>query len=184
MNVAPQLITDRLILRRWLPEDVEPFAQLNADPEVMRFLPQRLTRCEVEALITRIESHFDRHGFGLWAAQLRSTEDFIGFIGLNIPTFNAPFMPTVEIGWRLAQHFWGQGFATEGAIAALQFGFKDLELPEIVAFTTKTNRRSIAVMERLAMQHHPDNDFDHPGLPASHPLQRHVLYRLNRANFR
>lgn len=183
MNVAPCLTTDRLILRRWLPADVDPFAELNADPEVMRFMPKRLTRDEVEALITRIETHFDRHGFGLWAVELRTTGDFIGFIGLNIPRFAAPFLPTVEIGWRLAQRFWGHGYATEGAIAALRFGFENLSLPEIVAFTAQINQRSIAVMERLGMKRNPDDDFDHPALPPGHSLQRHVLYRLTPVDF-
>jgi len=183
MNLSPCLKTDRLILRRWLPSDIEPFAALNADPEVMRFFPKVLTRTEVEALIGRFEDHFDRHGFGLWAVELKITGELIGFIGLNIPSFNAPFMPTVEIGWRLAKDFWGQGYATEGAIAALRFGFEDLDLPEIVAFTAKVNQRSIAVMERLAMKRNPDEDFDHPALPAGHPLQRHVLYRLTKAEF-
>ncbi len=183
MNLSPCLNTDRLILRRWLPADLEPFAQLNADPEVMRFFPRLLTPVEVDALIGRIENHFDRHGFGFWAVELKRTGELIGFIGLNIPTFSAEFMPTVEIGWRLARRFWGQGYATEGAIAALQFGFEDLNLPEIVAFTAQINWRSIAVMERLAMQRNPDDDFDHPALAKGHPIQRHLLYRLTRADF-
>jgi ribosomal-protein-alanine N-acetyltransferase len=168
------------MLRRWLPQDLAPFAQLNADPEVMRFFPQPLTVTEVEALITRIETHFDRHGFGFWAVELRTTGDFIGCIELNIPTFDAPFTPTVEIGWRLARRFWGQGYATEGAIAALGFGFDVLNLWEIVAFTAQINQRSIAVMERIGMHRNPEDDFDHPALPSGHHLQRHVLYRRSR----
>ena len=162
---------------------MEPFAQLNADPEVMRFFPRRLTPGEVEALVTRIETHFDHHGFGFWAVESRTTGELIGLTGLSIPSFAAPFMPTVEIGWRLARRFWGHGYATEGAIAALRFGFENLDLPEIVAFTAQVNGRSIAVMERLGMKRYPDDDFDHPALPPGHPLQRHVLYRLTPVDF-
>lgn len=177
MNLSPLLSSDRLILRWWLASDREPFAQLNADPEVMRFFPSPLTRTESDALIDRIECHFADHGFGLWAVALKQSQEFIGFIGLNRPTFPANFMPAVEVGWRLARRFWGQGYATEGAITALDFGFKTLNLPEIVAFTAQVNHRSIAVMERLGMTRNPADDFDHPVLPMGHPLQRHVLYR-------
>lgn len=183
MNIYPSLQTNRLILRPWLALDRKPFAQLNQDPEVMRYFPQLLTATESNRLIERIENHFKTNGFGFWAVELRQTGEFIGFIGLQIPGFEAPFMPTVEVGWRLARQFWGQGFATEGAIAALSYGFLQLQLPEIVAFTAKVNHRSIAVMKRLAMEHNPKDDFKHPALPAGHPLQLHVLYRLTREKF-
>jgi RimJ/RimL family protein N-acetyltransferase len=177
------LETERLLLRPWSAADHAPFAQLNRDPEVMRYFPKLLTAEESDAIIQRIENHFADHGFGFWAVELKQTQQFIGFIGLNIPSFSAPFTPTVEIGWRLAQQFWGQGLATEGAIASLGYGFCQLQLPEIVAFTAKINHRSIAVMERLAMTCNPEDDFDHPALPAHHPLQRHCLYRLNQNMF-
>jgi RimJ/RimL family protein N-acetyltransferase len=143
----------------------------------MEYFPALLNPAETREMIDRIEAHFLFHGFGLWAAELRSTGDFTGFIGLNIPTFDAPFTPCVEIGWRLAPEFWGQGIATEGARAVLHHAFTALALPEIVAFTVPANHRSRRVMEKLAMIHNPTDDFDHPRLAEGHSLRRHVLYR-------
>lgn len=171
------LETKRLILRTWQSSDLEPFAQLNADPEVMRFFPSTLSRAESDTLVERIQAHHRIHGFSLWAVEEKATGNFMGFIGLNIPSFEVHFTPTVEIGWRLAQPFWGKGYATEGAKQALDYGFTILALPEIVSFTATVNKPSIAVMERLGMSRTESDDFDHPRLPPGHPLQRHVLYR-------
>jgi RimJ/RimL family protein N-acetyltransferase len=171
------LLTDRLQLRRWRPEDRAPFIRLNADPRVMEYFPSQLTPAESTEMMARIEAHFVRYGFGLWAVELRDTGEFAGFIGLNIPTFESHFTPCVEIGWRLAPEFWGQGLATEGARAVLHHAFTELALVEIVAFTVPDNHRSRRVMEKLAMTHNPADDFDHPRLPEGHPLRRHVLYR-------
>ncbi len=174
------LQTQRLILRNWQQSDLEPFAQMNADVEVMKYFLATLSRSESDALVKRIENHHRVHRFGLWAVEELSTSAFIGFIGLNMPTFEAHFTPTVEIGWRLAKAFWGKGYATEGARSAIDYGFEVIGLTEIVAFTAQLNLRSIAVMKRLGMTHQEADDFDHPRLPSGHPLQRHVLYRLNR----
>ena len=170
--------TARLLLRRWREPDLAPFARLNADPAVMEFLPRLLTCEESDAFAARIEAHFEAHGFGLWAAELHATAEFIGFIGLAIPRFEAAFTPCVEIGWRLAQAHWGHGLATEAARAVARYGFENLKLPELVSFTVPANTRSRRVMEKLGMTHDPQDDFDHPLLPAGHPLRRHVLYRL------
>lgn len=171
--------TGRLILRRWTPSDRAPFAQLNADPRVMEFLPSCLTREESERLIDeRIEPHFEKHGFGLYAAQLRESGEFIGFIGLAVPNFTAHFTPCVEIGWRLAADFWGRGLATEGARAVADHAFGHLQLDTLVSMTVPANIRSRRVMEKIGMTHNPADDFDHPNLPEGHPLRRHVLYRL------
>jgi len=172
--------TDRLVLRRWTPEDREPFARMNCDPAVMEFLPAPLTRAESDALSDRIETHFAQHGFGLWAAELRSSSTFIGYIGLSIPRFEAAFTPCVEIGWRLSPDYWGKGLATEGARAVVRHAFEVLHLPELVSFTVPANLRSRRVMEKVGMTHNPRDDFDHPLLSQSHPLRRHVLYRLVR----
>jgi len=169
--------TARLLLRHWRSSDHPPFARMNADPRVMEFYPAVLTPAESDATIYRIDAHFARHGFGLWAAELRSTGHFIGYIGLSIPSFQANFTPCVEIGWRLGADHWGQGLATEGAQAVLNYGFTQLEIPEIVSFTTAANLRSIRIMEKLGMVRNPADDFDHPSLPEGHPLRRHVLYR-------
>ena len=151
---------------------------MNADPRVMEHFPAALSREESDALADRIEAHFDQHGFGGWVVEIPGAAQFAGFIGLSIPAFEAHFMPGVEIGWRLRAECWGHGYATEGARAALEFGFESLRLDEIVSFTVPANVRSRSVMERIGMSRQPGDDFDHPGLPQGHPLRRHVLYRL------
>jgi RimJ/RimL family protein N-acetyltransferase len=175
-----ELQTDRLRLRRWLPTDREPFAALNADPRVARYLGGPLSREESDALVARIETHFDQRGFGLWAVEIRGGASFAGYIGLAVPRFEAHFTPCVEIGWRLSAEHWGQGYATEGARAALAFGFESLGLEEIVSFTVPANLPSRRVMEKIGMTHDPADDFDHPFLPEEHPLRRHILYRIAR----
>lgn len=174
-----RLTTERLLLRRWREEDREPFRRLNADPRVMEFLPAMAPAASDRALL-RFERHFERHGFGLWAAELRENGALLGFVGLSAPQFEAPFMPAVEIGWRLAADYWGRGLATEGAREALRYGFEEAGLERIVSFTVPANLRSRRVMEKLGMTHDPQGDFDHPNLPPGHPLRRHVLYRLER----
>ncbi len=154
-----------------------PFAAMNVDPAVMEFFPSTLTRQESDALVAKIERHFDRHGFGFWAVEIPGVTPFAGFVGLLIPPFDAPFTPCVEIGWRFAPAYWGQGYATEAAHAAMAYGFATLALAEILSFTVPNNTRSRRVMERLGMTHDPAEDFDHPMMPAGHALQRHVLYR-------
>jgi ribosomal-protein-alanine N-acetyltransferase len=174
------LRTDRLVLRPWRDADCAPFAALNADPRVMQFFPRALTRAESEALVGRIRDHFVRHGFGLWAVEAPGVAEFAGFVGLSVPSFEARFTPCVEVGWRLAREHWGRGYATEGARAAVAFGFGDAGLDEIVSFTVPANLPSRRVMERLGMTRSPDDDFEHPFLPAGHPLRHHVLYRIGR----
>ncbi len=170
--------TDRLILRRWREADRVPFQALNADPRVMEFFPAMLTAEETDAAMERIDLHFQRHGFGLFAAELRETRAFAGFVGLNVPGFEAPFMPAVEIGWRLSHECWGRGLATEGARAVVRYAFETLRLPGLVSFTSVGNLRSRKVMEKIGMVHDPADDFDHPRIPEGHPLRRHVLYRI------
>lgn len=177
-----QLDTPRLLLRRWHAEDLAPFAAINADPRVRAFLGPPQTLAETAAAIARIEAHFDRHGFGLHAAELKETGEMIGFIGLSVPAFDAPFTPCVEIGWRLAAAQWGKGLATEGARAVLQDGFSRLGLPEILSFTAILNHRSMSVMKRLGMTTNPRENFDHPKLAKDNPLCPHVLYRLTKEN--
>jgi RimJ/RimL family protein N-acetyltransferase len=172
--------TERLVLRRWQEADRLPFQRLNADPRVMEFLSEPLTAEASDALFDRIQAHINRHGFGPFAAELVETGEFLGFTGLFVPEFDAHFTPAVEIGWRLAFECWGKGLATEGARAAVRFGFEALGLDEIVSFTVPGNLRSRRVMEKLGMTHDPRDDFDHPGLPEGHPLRKHVLYRIRR----
>jgi RimJ/RimL family protein N-acetyltransferase len=173
----PMIETARLLLRDWRASDREPFHRINSDPRVMEYFPAPLSREESDSLIARIEAHQAQHGFTFFAAELRHTAQFIGFIGMVHTPFEAHFTPCVEIGWRLAAEFWGQGLATEGAHAVLRFGFDELKLPEIVALTVPANLRSRRVMEKLGMTCNPADDFDHPRLPPGHPLRPHVLYR-------
>jgi ribosomal-protein-alanine N-acetyltransferase len=182
LDAEPELQTLRLRLRRWREADREPFAALNADPVVMQHFPDLLTRQQSDSLVESIESGFERRGFGLWAVKVRATGAFIGFTGLGEPTLEAHFTPAVEVGWRLARSAWGQGYATEAARASLAFGFDEIGLDQIVSFTSTENRRSRAVMERIGMTRNPDDDFEHPDLPAKHPLRPHVLYRISRAS--
>jgi len=176
--VTPSLQTPRLILRRWRDSDREPFQALNADPRVMEFFPALLTLAETDAGMARIEREFEEHRFGLYAAELIETGAFIGFIGLSIPGFHAPFMPAVEIGWRLAAAYWGRGLATEGARAVVHHALETLRLPGLVSFTVPANLRSRRVMENIGMVRDATADFDHPRIPQGHPLRPHVLYRL------
>lgn len=171
--------TKRLILRRWRDADRRPFAAMNGDPRVMEFFPSLLTAAESNKGVDRIEAHFERHGFGLWAAEVKKSGRLAGFLGLSVPRFEASFTPCVEVGWRLAAEFWGRGLATEGASEALRFGFEDVGLREIVSFTVPANVRSRRVMEKLGMRLDEMGDFDHPQIAEGHPMRRHVLYRLS-----
>ncbi|MBM3601043.1 MAG: GNAT family N-acetyltransferase [Alphaproteobacteria bacterium] len=178
------LCTARLVLRQWRESDLAPFARLNADPRVMEHFPSTLDRAASDAVATRIRDSIAQRGFGVWAVEIRGGANFIGFVGLTEPRFEAHFTPCVEIAWRLAHDHWGRGYATEAAEAALAYGFVRLGLEEIVAYAVKANARSRRVMDRLGMTYATGQDFDHPVLSEGHPLRRHVLYRLSRAAWR
>jgi len=150
-----ELSTPRLELRQWREEDLEPWAALNADPEVMRYFRATMTRAQSDDWARTIHSRIALHGWGLWAIEVRGGPEFIGFVGLNRPRFEAHFMPAIEVGWRLARAYWGHGYATEAAAAALAFAFDELQCPEVVSFADAGNERSLAVMRRLRMTHDP-----------------------------
>ncbi|MGW8396770.1 GNAT family N-acetyltransferase [Streptomyces lydicus] len=173
-----ELRTDRLTLRRWQDSDREPWAAMNADPEVREHLGDLLTREESDASVAQFQAEFDQRGYGWWAVEVRATGEFIGFAGLDQVEDDMPFTG-VEIGWRLARSAWGQGYATEAARTVLAHGFDTLELPEILAVTTATNLRSQAVMRRIGMTRNPADDFDDPTAPEG-PLRPNVLYRIAR----
>jgi ribosomal-protein-alanine N-acetyltransferase len=176
--------TQRLVLRRWTRADRDVFAQINADPEVMRYRFKPLTRQESDDLIDSIESCFDQHDFGQWAVERMADRRVIGFIGLEVADDVRLFSPPVHIGWHLARDVWGCGYATEGATGALDYVFDVVGLPEVVAHTTCANERSQAVMRRLGMTHNADDDFDAPWYPPGHPYRRFVLSRLRAADWR
>ncbi len=170
--------TKRLILREWRDSDIPAFSAMNQDPKVMEFFPATLSLDETKALVERIRQHFKTHSFGLFAVEIKATGEFIGFVGLMIPTFEAHFTPCVEIGWRIASAHWRQGYATEAAKMVLHLALEKYGLKEVVSFTAAVNLPSIAVMQKIGLQHTPKDDFDHPRLDKTHPLSRHVLYRL------
>lgn len=178
-----EFTTERLTLRVWRESDRDPFAAMNADPRVMEFFPTILSRTSSDAIIDASLEAFARRGFSQWAVELRNTGQFIGFVGLSSPRHVLPFSPCIEIGWRLAHEFWGQGYATEAASETLRVGFAQLALAEIVSFTSLLNRRSRAVMERIGLVN-SGQEFDHPAVPEDSPLRRHCLYRLNREEWR
>jgi RimJ/RimL family protein N-acetyltransferase len=176
---APETIrTARLSLRRWRPADREPFATLNADPRVTRYLSGPLDRAASDTLFDQIEAEWAECDFGLWALELAGSGELIGFTGLHRAPPGVPFQPAVEVGWRLSPEHWDHGYATEAAAAVLADGFVRAGLAEVVSFTTRQNVRSQRVMRRLGMRRDTAGDFDHPALPPGHPLRPHVLYRL------
>jgi len=168
--------TDRLLMRRWLDSDREPFAALNADPETMRFFSATLDRAASDAYVDLIESRFERQGYGLWALELPETGEFIGFTGLNPMPDDVPGGGGMEVGWRLAKRAWHRGYATEAARAALDVAFLGACLAEIWSMTAVLNEPSQAVMRRLGLREVAR--FDHPRVPPGHPVRPHVTYHL------
>lgn len=175
--------TKRLILRTWSKEDADPYFKINQDPKVIEFLLGPLTMEKVNDFIHAVNKHQDTHGYTLWAAELKETGELMGFIGLSYTTFKSHFTPAVEVGWRLGSQFWGKGYATEGAKACLEYGFKQRGLKEIISFTVPANIRSLRVMEKIGLKRIVNGDFAHPKLATDHPLSKHVLYRLNAGEY-
>ncbi|MTI43976.1 RimJ/RimL family protein N-acetyltransferase [Roseibium hamelinense] len=180
------LQTERLLIRPWLKKDIDPFAELCADPHVMRFFPKTLSYDEAASVVWTAMEKTTRDGFCFAPIEKRDSSEFLGFVGLSIPRFSdaLSFAPCIEIGWRLKKAAWGKGYATEAAGEWLRFGFDTLELKEIVSFTARQNLPSIRVMERLGMRYSKTDDFQIPTLPEKHPLSWHVLYKVTHDEFR
>lgn len=178
----PRIIleTSRLVLRSWLERDRDLFREINADPKVMEFFPFRRTHAEADALFDRVNAMIKEDGLGFYAVELKETGEAMGFCGLapaNMPDIFP--VETIEIGWRLATRFWGNGFITEAARALVEHGFGEMKLAAIVSFAVAENHRSTAVMGRIGMMRCPDMDFDHPRVPDTRPnLKRHVTYAI------
>jgi RimJ/RimL family protein N-acetyltransferase len=177
MREIVTLRTERLVLRPWRDSDRAPFAAMNADPRVMEHFPAPNTRAESDAGFDRIVAKMSAQGFGLWAVEIQGVAEFIGFIGLN-PADALLGRPVLEIGWRLAAEHWGRGYATEGGRASLAHAFAVLGQDEVVSFTSAANQRSRRVMEKLGLVRRPEEDFDHPGVPATWSGRRHVVYAI------
>lgn len=174
--------TDRLQLRQWTPSDRDAFAAMSADPQVMKYFPSTLNRSESDALAEKCATLIAERGWGVWAAELLETREYLGIIGLHIPRADLPFSPCVEILWRLARSQWGHGYATEAARAALKVGFEQLNLKEIVSFAAVSNYRSRAVMERINMID-TGKTFEHPDVPESSLLREHCWYKISRESW-
>jgi RimJ/RimL family protein N-acetyltransferase len=166
---------EQVTLRQSRDSDLEQYAAMNADAEVMRYFPSLLTYEQSNSSLVRQRTLIEQRGWGLWALDVDGA--FAGFTGLGIPSFEAPFMPCVEVGWRLRREYWGRGIAYRGALRALEYGFSILKLPEIVSFTAAVNAPSRRLMDRLGFVRDVTSDFDHPSIPEGHQLRRHVLYR-------
>ncbi len=175
--------TDRLILRPWVASDIEPFATMGADPKVMAFFPALYTHEQAADWLIFTNQSLAKSGFTFWAIEIPGVTPFAGFTGLLEDSFEAPFTPCVQIGWRLAHKYWGQGYVSEAAKASLEYGFVNCELDEIVAYAVPGNTRSFKVMERIGMHHDIHGDFNHPHLEKGHTLERHVLYRLSKSDW-
>lgn len=171
------LTTERLYLRQWQPSDFAVFAEMNADPEVMKYFPKLLSPTLSDTIANKCQQLIEAKGWGFWAVSLKEDDTFIGMVGLNEAHADMPFAPNVEIGWRLHKDYWGQGYATEAARASLRFAFETLELDEVAAFTAVINKHSQLIMQRIGMINTQKN-FNHPMLNPSHPLAEHVLYKV------
>ena len=169
--------SERLGFRQWLDNDLDPWAALVADPEVMEFFPSTQTREEAAAFIERMRALQAERGFCFWAVEEKVSRDFIGFIGLGAPRFESTFTPCVEIGWRLAKKYWDKGYATEGARACLEYGFRNFGCDSILAFTAIPNKRSERVMQKIGMEYF--GNFEHPSVEPGHPLRPHIIYKIN-----
>jgi RimJ/RimL family protein N-acetyltransferase len=150
----PELITERLRLRRWSSDDVPAMTAINSDPEVMRWISDGSLSDShrTAASIARYEVSWDVNGFGLFAVELRTSGELAGFTGLAIPEFLPQILPAVEIGWRLGRQFWGSGLATEAARAALAFGFEQCHLERVVSIYQPANVASGSIMRKLGMR--------------------------------
>ncbi|MBS1521534.1 MAG: GNAT family N-acetyltransferase [Bacteroidetes bacterium] len=168
--------TPRLVIRQWEEKDYESYINLNADPDVMEYFPSVKTPGETLAQVKRITEYIDQHGYGFWAVERKDNHQFIGFTGICEPGFQTHFTPCIEIGWRLSKENWGQGFATEAALASLDFGFEKLKLKKIYSFTSIHNHRSENVMQRIGMD--KAGEFDHPLIADGHWLKKHVVYKI------
>lgn len=183
MSKVIEIQTSRLLLRQWKQADYPHLAKLNADPIVMEYYPNTLTEAESSAMADKLHSLLLERSWGFWAVEIIETKQFIGFVGLHKPTYDLPVTPCIEVGWRLAKEYWGKGYATEAARAALKFAFEELHLSDVYSFTSVSNKKSWAVMERLGLQNTHTN-FEHPIIPEGNSLREHVLYKITMEQFR
>jgi len=178
-----ELRTRRLLLRQWKDSDYDAWATMNADEQVRKYFPKVLTRAEADGEADRIRANIAQRGWGMWELEVPGVHPFAGFVGLSVPAIDVAWMPAVEVGWRLARDAWGNGYATEGAQAALHFAFDELALDEVVAMSVVPNTPSHRVMDRIGMIRDDSADFDHPRVPQDWALKRHILHRIPRSTW-
>jgi RimJ/RimL family protein N-acetyltransferase len=166
--------TSRLGFRTWQPFDLDDFAAINADTEVMRFFQKPLSKEETLAMMERMSRLYEDKGYCYFATDLLETKELIGTIGLGWKTFEADFTPCVDIGWRIGQKWWNQGLTTEGALACLDFA-KQKNIGNVLSMASVGNLASIQVMKKIGMSYW--KDFDHPELHDFPHIQRCSLYR-------
>ncbi len=172
--------TNRLGLRNWQVSDIKPTTKMNTDKAVREFFPSTMSQLETEAFIKTMQQHFATHGYCYFAVDELTTHEFIGFIGLSNQTFKSDFTPCVDIGWRLLSKFWGNGYATEGALACVNFAFRTLKLKEVYAIAPELNLKSQRVMQKIGMTEYIH--FVHPKIDKNNPLKNCVAYRSLRSD--
>ncbi|MBS1626408.1 MAG: GNAT family N-acetyltransferase [Bacteroidetes bacterium] len=169
--------TERLIVRDWKPTDTSTFIAMNQNSKIMQYFPYILNTKDSLLFLDKIEQHFKKYGYGLFALERKDTNEFIGYTGFWHPSFEAHFTPCIEIGWRLNNTVWNKGFATEAATACLDYAFNKIKLTEIFSFTSIHNKPSERVMQKIGMQF--IDTFNHPSIPTNHFLQKHILYKIS-----
>lgn len=175
--MAKELESPRVLLREWRDDDLAPWITLNSDPINLKYFPRTYTPEESTASFQRIRERLDSNDFGLWAAEEKSSGNFMGFVGIASQNLDGvSFMPCHEIGWRLDKEFWGRGYATEAAKVALDFALNELHIPVIYSYTAIANEPSINVMRKIGLHFRPDLEFDHPNIPEGSPVKRHLVY--------
>lgn len=173
--------TERLLLRAWRDDDLDPFAAMGADPEVMRHLGGVSDRQAARDMIARQQSVEAAQGHCFWAIERRDDASFIGFCGLRVGGHGGtPVTDELEIGWRLARDAWARGYAREAAQACIEWGWDRTDRARITAWTVPANDASWGLMIRLGMTHRPELDFDHPTFASTHPLCHHLVYAIDR----
>ena len=175
--------TKRIALRTWHSNDRAVFAAMGRNSNVMEFLGPLLNREQSDAAVNAQIALIEREEPAFWAIERLSDQRFMGFVGVKKINFDAHFTPGYEIGWRLGEDYWGEGYATEGAKAALRYSFSNWPMERIYSFTVPANIRSQAVMRKIGMSRVDNGDFEHPNLSLENPLRRHVLYHIDKKTF-
>lgn len=173
--------SERLIFRSWKDEDLKDFKEMNKDTRVMKYFPKTLSNEETENFYNKIQEEFEREGYGLYAVEIKENGEFIGLLGLHKASFEAEFTPCIEIGWRLKKEAHGKGYATEGAKACIEYGFRELKFQKIYSFTAKINHPSENVMKKIGMK--KVMEFNHPNVENDSNLYEHVLYLLESKDY-